>query len=222
MKGKLNIPPGSVFGELTVIREAKKYTLPSGQTNRAMRCKCSCGKIKNIRLLHLVRGRIKSCGHLNGENHGLSSTKLYRVWSGMRDRATLDSFIHAHRYKKRGIKICNSWLNSFTYFKNWALKNGYKHDLTIDRINNNGDYRPGNCRFVTNKVNCNNKEATMFVVYNKKIVALSLILEERKMSAHYHTIYGRIKRGWDDQKAIDTKIRKGNYKSKTNPTPKAA
>lgn len=209
---KITIIEGMVFGKLTVIREGKPLKLPSGQTNRAIRCRCDCGKVKNIRLLHLVRGRIRSCGCLSGEKHNMTGGKLYRVWTAMKERCYREGYIDQHRYKNRGIKICKSWLNSFVAFKNWALKNGWKPRLQIDRINNNGNYKPSNCRFVTNVINVNNRENTLMVSYNGKKVSLSLLLMKKNKTIHYAAIYGRIKRGWDEQKAVDTKIKEGNYK----------
>lgn len=212
MSKRLLINTGSTFGLLTVIREGKLIKLPSGQVNRTIRCKCKCGKVKNVRLLHLVRGRIRSCGCLGGEKHGLSGGKLYRCWCSMKDRCYRESYIDSHRYLKRGITICDEWLYSFTSFKKWALSHGWKEGLQIDRINNNGNYKPGNCRFVTNMINGNNRENNIYILYNGEKRAIRLILLEKNKMQNFSAIYGRIKRGWDAQKAIDTPIRKGNYK----------
>lgn len=209
--GKLIIKSGLRFGRLVAIREGKTLRLPSGQTNRTIRCKCDCGKVKNIRLLHLIRGRTQSCGCIHPK-HGYAKSKLYRVWTGIKERCFRDGHINSNRYKGRGIKMCDRWKNSFTSFKNWALQNGWKEGLQIDRINNNGHYTPSNCRFVTNIVNANNKESTILIFYNGKKTPIQFILKEKKISNHYRTIYGRLKRGWDGQEAIDTPIREGNYK----------
>jgi len=209
--GKLIIKRGRRFGKLKVIREGKTLKLPSGQTNRTMRCKCDCGSVKNIRLLHLVRGRIQSCGCIMPQ-HGYAKTKLYRVWTAMKERCYRDGYIDQHRYKDRGITVCKRWLHNFISFKNWALKNGWQEGLVIDRIKNNKGYSPGNCRFVTQLINANNREDTIMVLYNGVNVSLSLLLNEKKKINHYAAIYGRIKRGWQEQKAIDTPIREGNYK----------
>ena len=89
--------------------------------------------------------------------HGLSSHPLYRVWAGMKARCyNKNSKIYEY-YGRRGIKICNEWINNPTDFIFWGLKNGYKLGLDIDRINNNGDYTPDNCRFTTRKININNR-----------------------------------------------------------------
>lgn len=221
MADKLNIVSGDVFGEFTVISEAEKYKLPSGQKNRAMVCKCSCGKIKTIRLLHLVRGRIRSCGCLGSERHGMTKDKLYMCWKGMKERATSSKCINAKRYIERGIGVCEEWLR-FIPFKDWALQNGWKEGLQLDRKENNRGYYPDNCRFVTCQVNACNKEITIYIEYNNEKISLALLLFQKNLTYHYRTIYNRIKRGWNAQKAIDTKIREGNYKRKVRIVTEAA
>lgn len=213
---KLLINAGDKFGKLTIIEEVERIKLPSGQYNRAFLCKCDCGNQKAIRLLHLVRGRIKTCGCTN-EHHNLSKKPLYRCWRSMKERCYLESYINAERYSTRGIKVCDEWKNSFISFMEWALNNGYKENLRIDRINNNGDYHPNNCRFVTNQENVNNREITFRVKYNDVEYAFMDLMRLKNISdLHYGTIRRRIERGWNHSKAIDTPIRNGNYKNRYN------
>lgn len=207
----IEIKEGQVFGHLKVVKEAPRKRLPSGQVNRVILCKCECGAQKEIRLLHLVRGRIVSCGCRNGEKHGMAKTKLYRVWSGMHVRCYTDTCVDRHRYKDRGIEMCPEWKASFTAFKEWASLNGYKSGLQIDRIDNSKGYSPDNCRFVTPMENCNNRDVTTWVVYNGETVSLQLLLRQKNIHHHLAAIRTRITRGWRAQKAIDTPIRKGNY-----------
>lgn len=214
--GKLIINDGSKFGKLTTIKEVERIKLPSGQYNRAFLCKCDCSNEKVIRLVHLVRGRIKTCGCIN-ENHKLSNKPLYRCWSSMKERCYLKSYINAERYSARGIIVCDEWNNSFIAFKNWALNNGYDPSLRIDRIDNNGNYQPNNCRFVTNQQNVNNREMTFKVKYNGVEYAFMDIMRLKNISdLHHTTIRTRIKRGWNHDKAIDTPIKNGNYKNRYN------
>lgn len=106
-----------------------------------------------------------------------------------------------------------AWKKSFTAFANWAMANGYQEGLQIDRINNNGNYEPQNCRFVPNIVNVNNREITFMINYNGLRVPFKDLLREKKIpETHEGAIRGRIRRGWNHQKAIDTPIRTGNYK----------
>lgn len=209
---KLEIKQGDVFSKLTIIKEAERIKLPSGQYNRSFLCKCECGNEKEIRLLHLVRGRIKSCG-ICSRKSDIEYPKLYRVWKSLKERCYLESYIRANRYSKRGIKVCDEWINNYNNFKNWALVNGYDSNLRIDRIDNNGDYQPNNCRFVTNKDNCNNREITFKVNYNGENIAFMTLMNKLGINErHYPAIKSRIKRGWDHDKAINIPIKNGNYK----------
>jgi hypothetical protein len=87
------------------------------------------------------------------------NTRLYKVWCGMKQRCNNPNCEHYHRYGGRGIKICPEWndKHGFAEFAKWALTHGYKSNLQIDRINNNGNYEPSNCRFVTALENMHNR-----------------------------------------------------------------
>ena len=212
--GKLNIKVNEKFGLLQVVNEVERIKLPSGQYNRAFLCKCECGNKKIVRLLHLVRGRIQSCGICQIKND-FNNPKLYRVWKSMNERCYLETYNRSHRYKGRNIIVCDEWKESYKSFKRWALKNGYSENLRIDRIDNNGNYEPFNCRFVTNKENANNREITFRVNYNGELVAFMLLMERLGIDkTHYPAIRERIKRGWDHEKAINQPIKNGNYKKR--------
>lgn len=206
---KLIIPRGTVYGRLKVIREAKPAVLPSGQRNRVMRCKCQCGQYKNVRLLHLVRGRITSCGCLIPQ-HGEVGTSIHNTWRAMLNRARNENYIDAHRYFDRGIKVYRPW-RKYVTFRNWAINNGYEEGLQIDRRDNDKGYYPYNCRFVTSVVNGNNKANTFMVNYKGEIQSFMLLVRKLKLTDNAAAIRGRLHRGWDHTKAIDTPIRIGNY-----------
>ena len=209
MKHRLEINPGDKFGMFTVISECDKHILPSGQKIRKIKCLCECGTHADILLLHLVRNRIKSCGCAYRVRNGESGSKLYSCWYKMHERCKPEYF-ESHLYFKKGIRVCDEWKDYFT-FKEWALKNGFKGGLQIDRSNNSDGYHPKNCRFVTNIMNVNNRDNTHYVEYKGENVSLSLKLHELGLHNHYYTIRARILRGWVPDKAIDTPIRKGNY-----------
>jgi len=129
--------------------------------------RCKCGTIKVVRIGHAIAGRVKSCGCLNSQlsaartrsraTHKATGTRLHRLWLGMKRRCVSDEPAKARNYKNRGIKVCDRWAKSFKSFRDWALANGYKPGLQIDRYpNQNGNYAPNNCRFVTCKVNSRN------------------------------------------------------------------
>lgn len=126
---------------------------------------CDCGKkvkLKNGHISQLKNGRIKSCGCSKAKRlsiHGgwKEGHKLYGVWRSMRSRCICKSNTAYKYYGGRGIMICPTWLGSYSDFKKWALDNGYKEGLTIDRINNDGNYSPKNCRWVTRAENNRNR-----------------------------------------------------------------
>lgn len=213
---KLSIKKGQRFGKLFVIREVEPFKQPSGQTQRAFLCKCDCGKEKVIRLMHFTRGRVSSCGCIQKKWDGLSKERIFKTWSAMKERVHLSTFIHANRYKDRGITICPEWDKDFFAFRDWALNNGYADNLQIDRIDNNGNYEPSNCRFVTNMENANNREQTFYVTYKgTKYPIMQLFRKLNIAEQNHQTIRQRIKRGWDHNEAFDKPIRNGNYKTKS-------
>jgi len=153
---------GQRFGRLTVIKDTGR----SKNESRIWLCRCDCGKTCEATADCLKREHTKSCGCLkreveksgdNGRKHGMRHSRLYYIWCGMKQR-TLNPNTKAYvNYGGRGIKICKEWEESFESFAEWALNNGYREDLTIDRINNDGNYEPGNCRWADRLTQARNK-----------------------------------------------------------------
>lgn len=192
---------GQRFGVLTVIDSSKRKTLPSGQTPRIAICKCECGNETEVLILHLIRGRTHSCGCVFKTKKGESNKPIHRKWKSMIERC-YPTAQNANRYFERGITVCEEWHDYFS-FKSWALSNGYKKELTIDRIDNNKGYGPDNCRFVTNRENCNNREMTQYVEIKGKKIPFMFALDLYKIpEISHHTVRCRINRGWDHEKAF--------------------
>lgn len=165
---------GQKFTKLKVI------DLQGVQNHRAMwLCKCDCGNEIVVSSNSLLTKKTKSCGCLNikkiierNTTHGLSKTRLYKIWCGMKQRCYNKNDKRYNRYGKRDIKICDEWLKDFKKFYDWSIKNGYSDKLTIDRINNNGNYEPNNCRWITQHEQTRNYSRNIFLTYNGETLCL--------------------------------------------------
>jgi len=132
---------GQRFGMLTAVELVGKNT--SGRT--LWKCKCDCGNEKIILQGALHQGLAKSCGCMR---HHLRNTRLYTIWSHMQQRCENKNHNRYKYYGARGICICDEWRSNFVAFYNWAQSNGYADNLTIDRVNVDGNYEPSNCRWI--------------------------------------------------------------------------
>lgn len=160
---------GKKFSRLTVIREIESHVCPCGTKVKQYLCKCDCGKEIKVQGRDLRNGNTKSCGCKKSEiminnntTHGLSDERLYSVWKTMIARCENPKSYAYYRYGGRGIQVCEEWKTSYDAFKKWALNSGYDENAqrgkcTIDRINNNGNYEPYNCRWVDMKTQIHNR-----------------------------------------------------------------
>lgn len=154
---------GQRYGKLVVLKEAEPIYSKTGKMIRRWECQCDCGNTTVVRHGDLRSGRTVSCGCYNYEKesvlktHGYSRTKLYDVYIKMKSRCNNPDDKNYADYGGRGIKVCKEWNESPKSFIEWALNNGYKEKLSIDRINVNGNYEPGNCRWTDSETQCLNQ-----------------------------------------------------------------
>lgn len=173
-KGEYQDLSGMKFDRLTVIKLYER----TSKRRYIWLCKCDCGRETKVSAAHLKNGHTKSCGCLNNERiasinfkNGLCGTRIYYIWYNMCNRCNRENNYEFSNYGDRGIKICVEWLgeNGFVNFAEWAMKNGYEDDLTLDRIDNNMGYSPDNCRWVDKYVQANNKRNNRFIKINGEV-----------------------------------------------------
>lgn len=203
--GKFEDLTNQKFGRLTVI---KRFKDESKKTK--WECLCDCGNTKTIDGSNLKNGHTKSCGCYLKEfnaSHNMYKTKIYAVWSSMKRRCNCKNKNSKYykNYTARNIKLCDEW-NDFLTFYEWAIKNGYQEGLTIDRIDNNGDYTPENCRWITNLEQQNNKRNNHFIEYNNEVHTIAEW--SRILGIKYSTLANRIQKGYDIEKVFEKVVSK--------------
>ena len=151
---------GQKFGRLIVLQ----YSGTSKSGHRIWMCRCDCGNITEVKSTELRTGGIRSCGCLAKETarklmanfnykHGDWHSRLHRIWIAMKGRCFNPNQQNYKYYGGRGITVCPEWRSSYLKFKKWALANGYADHLTIDRIDNDDDYSPQNCQWLSRAEN---------------------------------------------------------------------
>ena len=202
---------GQRFGRLVVLSRTEDKDRPRWN------CVCDCGN-QIVLPTEQLRGGTKSCGCYRREwastievKHGGcrrgNRDRLYSVWNMMKQRCNDPNNKYYRNYGGRGISVCREWSENYEAFRDWAVKNGYDPtaphgECTIDRIDNNGNYCPENCRFVSMKEQARNTRSNHLITFNGKTQPLKAWGEETGI--YYLTIYQRLKSGWSVEEALTT------------------
>lgn len=213
---KLEDLTGRRVGKLTVI---KRHYDPNRKCT-LWECKCDCGNTTIVIANRLKNELTRSCGCLRRESnlanktsHGLSGTHLYAVWNGMKGRCYNPNNHNYSRYGQRGITVCDDWKDSFETFAMWAKSNGYKDGLSIDRIDNDGNYCPDNCRWTNTHDQNNNRSVSLMFTYNGKTQNLSSWCEELNVP-YFRTWQRIVQYGYTFEEAILLPVNKQHKKKK--------
>lgn len=201
---------GCKYSRLTVIERANNNV----RGEAMWICRCDCGNItRPIRTSALTRKSTKSCGCLKkvspNRKHNMTGTRLYFVWRDMINRCNNPKVRDYHNYGGRGISVCEEW-KEFDPFNEWAKATGYdetaeRGKTTLDRIDPQGDYSPGNCRWATTKDQQNNRRNNRRYVVNGRSRTLAELTEEYNIS--YGTVWKRLQLGWDIETALTKEIK---------------
>lgn len=221
MSGLIDLT-GQRFGRLTVLREF-------GRRNNQVcwECRCDCGNIIYVRSYDLRSGHTKSCGcyqietstenikafHVLQGFDGRTQHPTYQVWKDMMRRCYDPHNSNYANYGGRGISVCEEW-KDLQIFQQWALSHGFKKNLQLDRIDNDGNYVPENCRFVTRMENCNNKRNNHLVQFHGEVRTLAEW--SRILDIPYRAIIQRLRRGWSVERTFTERFHSKKSHSRKN------
>lgn len=200
----------SKYNRLTVIKDIGIIFSPKGIGRYFVTAICECGVIKNYRLSHIRANAIKSCGcysrslaKKNHTTHGMYGTRIYKIWSNIKNRCTNSNYFQYKNYGGRGIKLCKRW-EKFDDFHN-DMKDTYSDNLTIDRINNNEGYSKNNCRWVTMKIQQRNRRNNTLWTLGKETKTAAQWAED--IGINYGTLLSRVNNSkWPIEKALTTPV----------------
>lgn len=197
---------GQKFNRLSVLSEAGR----SKDRKVLWLCRCDCGTELIVSGKRLRNGESKSCGCLKSEMttarntlHGHAGTPLYKVWQGMVKRCTNPNDRNFHKYGGRGIRVCDRWESFESFYAD--MSDGYAAGLTLDRINVNGHYEPGNCRWATQTEQQRNRTNNKLVTYEGSTKVLAEWCDQ--LGIPYKTVARRLNDGWSVERAFNAPVR---------------
>ncbi len=202
---------GMKFGKLTVLKQGERKILKSGQRQIRWICKCECGNTISTSSALLKNGKSKSCGcgqkeaaRIANTKHGMYKDRIYKIFKQMHVRCEKEYSAAYKNYGGRGIKVCDEWSgeNGFQNFVKWAFENGYEDTLSIDRIDNNGNYSPENCRWANSYVQSNNTRKNVNITWNGETHSLSVWGRIKPNGLAYDTLRSRLRDGWSIERAF--------------------
>ena len=203
---------GMRFGKLEVLERVEDHVTKGGYKKVVWKCRCDCGNIKNVLADSLKSGNTKACGCESRSGlekrttHGKSRSRLYRIWQGMRNRCNSRTNKYYGNYGGRGISVCKDWNNSFENFYKWAISHGYEENLTLDRIDNDGNYEPGNCQWKDRFYQMNHTRRNHLLTYKGRTQTLTEWAKEVEMIPS--TLDARINRyHWSVEDALTIPVR---------------
>lgn len=191
-----------------------KLQKPTSRKRRwVIAARCDCGTAAEILCQSLVTQWSKSCGCLNRgafiariTKHGGSRTKLYGTWHAMLERCRNSNGKYFAHYGGKGVYVCDAWRADFAAFRDWALANGWRPDLEIDRIDNDGPYSPGNCRWATRAQQNRNRTNNLILEAFGESKCLVEWAEDHRCAVDKGTLASRIRYGWTAQDAISIPV----------------
>lgn len=207
---------GQRFNRWVVLGEAFRVSLNGRKSRPHVVCRCECGRVSVVMVQNIKRGLSRSCGCFQEETRGIASVThgysrsvapkwkrvIYRKWLSMIARCeneTQDSYKY---YGANGIRVCELWRNSFATFADWALANGYKPGLTIDRLDNTKNYEPSNCRWATNLQQAQNTSLCVPLTAFGETKTTSAWLLDNRTVVSRRVIKRRLRDGWNTENSL--------------------
>lgn len=198
---------GQRFGRLTVIGDAG---MDATRKNKVWQCQCDCGQTRAVPTAKLTRGHYVSCGCYRREllegsrqSHGMSKTRTYKIWKGMHYRCTNPKCAKYHRYCRRGIEVCKRWDKFGNFYDDMGAA---PKGMSIDRIDNDGDYEPSNCRWATPRTQA--RSYSRHISHHGETKTIAAWASEQGVDRR--ALKARLDRGWSIDRALNQSYRRSS------------